>query len=240
MNKTVGIIFADDMEYAPFEEYAEKINAVKSMRRGNESLEYTIKEGGNELKVIAVKSDMGKVNAAFATGMLIADDKVDFILNAGLSGAISGCKREDLVVGTSYIECDFDLTPIGYKPAEKCKGKPYLYEADSKLQELALMSIGLNKCKLGTGDFFLTDNERKTLYKNTFGINAFDMETGAIAAVCNKCNIPFLSVRKISDDADDDAMTEYREMNNKQESCLTEVLCNILSRMVKDNQIFAK
>lgn len=231
MRKIIGLIFADSMEYAPFERYADVMSPVKSIRHGNESLEYTINNGDKEITVIAVKCGIGKVNAASAAAYLIGEDKADIIMNAGLSGAVSKCRREDIIIGTSYIECDFDLTAIDYKLGEKPDGQRYLYQADPMLLKLALEIPHLKTGKLGTGDIFLTSKEKKELYKNAFGINAFDMETGAIAAVCDKSDVPFISIRKISDDADDAAVETYREMNDRQEMCLTEVLTGIIDKL---------
>ena len=239
MKKTVGLVFADGMEYAPFEKFAEENGGVKSVRYGNESVEFTLGRDDREIRVIGVKCGIGKVNAASATALLISADKADYIMNAGLSGAVSGCKREDMVIGTSYVECDYDLTAIGYKLGEKPDGQNYIYSADEMLIRLGEMSQGLLKGKLGTGDIFLTDSVKKNLFKDTFGINAFDMETAAIASVCDKCGIPFMSIRKISDDADDSAQESYREMNDRQETCLTEVLSNIINRMLDEISVWA-
>ena len=60
------------------------------------------------------------------------------------------------------------------------------------------------------------------------------METAAIASVCDKCGIPMLSLRKISDDADDCSVEDYREMNEREEACLTELLEKIILRLLKD------
>lgn len=237
MKKIIGLIFADSMEYAPFERYASELSASKSIRHGNESLEYTLKDKDNEIKAIAVKCGIGKVNAASAAAFLIGEDKADMIMNAGLSGAVSKCRREDMIIGTSYIECDFDLTAIDYKLGEKPDGQRYLYEADKRLLKLAKEIESLKTGKLGTGDIFLTSKEKKELYKKEFDINAFDMETAAIAAVCDKSEIPFLSVRKISDDADDAAVETYREMNDRQEMCLTQVLAQIIDKVLKSDEI---
>ena len=99
----------------------------------------------------------------------------------------------------------------------------------------ALESEGIIKAKAGTGDIFLTDKVRKELYRDTFGIESFDMETAAIAGVCDKCGVPMLSLRKISDDADDASVEAYTEMNNRQEACLTELLVNIFGRILADD-----
>ncbi len=234
MIKTAGILFADSMEYNPFLARAVEMGGKQSIRRGNESVELLITEGNRTIKVVAVKCGIGKTNAASATAFLIADDKADFILNAGLSGAIQGLRREDMVAGTTYIECDFDLTAVGNPPGVKADGQRYLYEADERLLSYALESKGIKKAKCGTGDIFLADPVKKELYKNTFGIESFDMETGAIASVCDKSGVPMLSLRKISDDAGDAACDSYREMNERQEACLTELVFNILDRYVRD------
>lgn len=238
IKKTVGLVFADGMEYSPFENFAVEKGGVKSVRFGNESIEFSLQEGDKEIRVVGVKCGIGKVNAAAATALLISADKADYIMNAGLSGAVSGCKREDMVLGTSYVECDYDLTAIGYKLGEKPDGQTYIYSADETLLKLGEMSKGLKKGKLGTGDIFLTDSVKKNLYKQTFDINAFDMETAAIASVCDKCGVPFMSIRKISDDADDAAGESYREMNDRQEVCLTEVVSNIINRMFGEDSVW--
>lgn len=234
MEKTAGLIFADEMEYAPFLSWAKENVATEEKRHGNDSVITYLKNEENTLKLIAVKCGIGKVNAASATAYLIGEDKADYILNAGLSGAVSRLKREDMIAATSHIECDFDLTAIGYGPGVKADGQRYLYSADETLLSLALQSEGIIAAPTGTGDIFLTDKEKKDFYKNTFGIEAFDMETAAIASVCDKAEIPMLSLRKISDDADDSSVEDYREMNNRKESCLTELLVNILTRLLQN------
>ncbi len=238
MELIIGTIFADSMEYAPFLDWAKTKSATESTLFGNDCVEVSLSEGERKIKIIGVKCGIGKVNAAAATAFLIASEKADIILNAGLSGAVSGLKREDMIAGESYIECDFDLTAIGYKPGEKCDGQKSLLFADEKLLSYALESQGIKKASCGTGDIFLSDPVKKDFFKNTFSIQSFDMETGAIASVCDKAGIPMLSLRKISDDADDSSVEDYREMNDRKESCLTELLVNIYERILADESNF--
>ncbi len=235
MVKNTGLVFADSMEYSPFLAYAKEKGGEEFNLRGNDAVTFTMEKGDRKLVITGVKCGIGKVNAASATAFLISDMKADYILNAGLSGAVSGLKREDMVAAESYVECDYDLTAIGYGLGVKPDGQEYILKADEKLLSYALESKGIKKAKTGTGDIFLTDSARKKLYSNTFGIGAFDMETAAIASVCEKCGVPMLSVRKISDDADDCSVEDYREMNDRQESCLTELLESILLRLLADD-----
>ena len=235
MNKTVGILFADTMEYGPFLKWAKKKDGREEVRRGNDACCVTLSENGRVLEIIGVRCGIGKVNAASATAFLIGEDNADIILNAGLSGAVQKLRREDMIAVETYVECDYDLTAIGKPLGVKADDQKYIYSADEKLMSYALMSEGIIKAKAGTGDIFLTDKVKKELYKDTFGIESFDMETAAIAGVCDKCGIPMLSLRKISDDADDASVEDYREMNNRQEACLTELLVNIFSRILNDD-----
>ena len=235
MVKNIGLVFADTMEYNPFLAYAQEKGGKEFNLRGNDAVTLTLESGDRQLVITGVKCGIGKVNAASAASFLISDMKAEYILNAGLSGAVSGLKREDMVAAESYVECDFDLTAIGYGLGVKPDGQEYILKADEKLLSYAMESKGIISTKTGTGDIFLTDPVRKKLFLDTFGIGAFDMETAAIASVCEKCGIPMLSVRKISDDADDCSVEDYREMNDRQESCLTELLESILLRLLADD-----
>ena len=222
----IGFVIADDNEYIPFLAFAKEQGAKESVRRGKESIEFSY--AGKE--IVAVKAGIGKVNAAAVTAFLIADDKVDAIISFGLSGAISGLAKNDIVAGTSYTECDFDLTAIGYELGVKPQ-KKYVYEADKALLEAAMKIDGMKTAVCGCGDLFLADKERKELYKKTFNITEFDMETGAEASVCYDAGVPFLAIRQISDTADDTAADSYRMLNDSQPVELTEVIKQIIEKL---------
>lgn len=228
----IGIVIADGMEYTPFAKYAhKKATCAEEKYFGNDSISFTLHGKKNDLEITCVKCGIGKVNAASATAFLIADKKADAIFNVGLSGAIHEVVREDVVVGTSFVEADFDLTaigrPLGAKPEQE-----YIYYADEQLLNAALSTFdGIKKGRFGSGDIFLADPFKKRLYKESFHLSAFDMETAAIASVCHKAQVPFLSIRKISDDADDCATDAYTEMNNRAEIALSEVLFRLFGKL---------
>lgn len=221
--KTIGVVIADEWEFEPLKRWAEKYSFSQKVYTMNETIEFSV----NDAKIIAVKCGIGKVNAALATSFLIFDKKCDIILNIGLSGAIKGIRKNDIVVGSEFIECDFDLTPVCRKPGEK-PGQDYLYSADEKLLALAKKCSVDSVCRFGTGDIFLTDKDLKNKYSSVFDIFAFDMETAAIASVCHKTSTPFASIRKISDDCDETAAESYTDLNEKKEIHLSEVLEELL------------
>ena len=222
----IGFVIADENEYIPFLNFAKEQCCVEIKRRGKDSVSF--KHGGK--KLIAVKAGIGKVNAAAAAAFLIADDDVDAVISFGLSGAVSGLAKNDIVAGTTYTECDFDLTAIGYEPGKKPQ-ETSVYPADLKLLNAAMKIEGIKTAVCGCGDLFLADKEKKDFYKKTFGINEFDMETGAVASVCHDAGVPFLAIRQISDTADDTAAESYTELNDKCEMTLTQVIISLIESL---------
>lgn len=226
MKKRIGFLFADEMEFLPFAEYA--------LRHGGEKVQETPLEvvslPTETAMIFAIHSGVGKVCATMAAMTLILEYRVEALLNAGLSGAVSELQRGDMIAGTTYVECDFDVRVFGRRLGEKIEGD-YLHQADPCLLEAASGLAGMKKGPLGSGDFFLHTEEKKKEYREEFSVLAFDMESAAIACACDRFSVPFLSVRKISDDADDTAAESYREMNQLAEFSLSEILLKIVERL---------
>lgn len=222
----IGVVIADDMEFLPLVESVADYNPVKGEINGYETIAFSM----NGKEITAIKCRIGKVNAAAATAMLIERMKPDCIMNIGLSGGVKGVNRGTVFAGTSFTECDFDLRalgrPLGVKP-----GQEYVYEADKNLLDAIPAEMGIRLLKCGTGDYFLTKDSQKEEYHNLFGINTFDMETGAIASVCKSCDTPLLSIRKISDDSEDSAAEDYQKMNALAETALADILLAVINNL---------
>lgn len=221
--KKLGIIVADSDEFSPLAE---------TVTRGGYSEEFFLKRRILKFKITenteayAMLCGIGKVNAAAATAHLV-DIGCEIILNYGLSGGISGVNRGDICVCNKFLEHDFDLTTIGYKPCEK-PGQAYIYEADKHLFKLIKeMLPGIKTGTAATGDRFVCDPVLRDFLKNEFNAMSCDMETAAIAYVCEYAGIPFAAVRKISDDAGADAADSYREMNSANETALSDFILDV-------------
>ena len=57
-----------------------------------------------------------------------------------------------------------------------------------------------------------------------------DMETAAVAFVCEYASVPFACVRRISDDAGADAAESYREMNCSSQTELSDFILECARR----------
>ena len=199
--------------------------------------EYTIKHMPafdfeyNSHQCTAVCFGIGKVNAALGAALALSEGNYDGVINTGWSGAVSGVFKGDIIVSDSCGECDFDLTPIGRLPGQKPGQAEYIYKCDNALYNAAAGIEGFKHGNLGTGDFFLTDAERKDKYKELFNISAFDMESGALGAVCYLLNVPFVSIRKISDSADDVGVDDYQNSVKTDITAFSEIVLKVLENL---------
>ena len=154
-------------------------------------------------QIILLKSGIGKVNAAMQVTSLIAEERPDYIINSGVAGGIGeGMHQGDIVVGT---ECCYHDVWCGEGEWGQVQGYPlkfsaseYLLEAmrNAQLNEKFQLVFGL----ICTGDQFISDLATlQGIKKNFPDGKAVDMESAAIAQVCYAKQVPFMSLRIVSD-----------------------------------------
>ena len=232
----IGIVVADVEEYEPFAARVEKGEYEEYSFLGRKGHKFTVTTQNGKAEVISMLSGIGKVNAsAVASHLLTVGCQI--ILNYGLSGGISGIRREELTLASRFVEHDFDLSGIGYKLCEK-PNQEYIYSSDEGLNRLLCETV--SGVKLGTavtGDSFICDNEVRNRLKENFGAMSCDMETAAIAYVCAFGGVPFMSLSRISDDAGDEAIDSYREMIAQNKIALSDIIFDFVSVIVDKYEI---
>lgn len=163
--------------------------------------------GNNE--IILWQCGIGKVNAAVGTMRLIHEHHPDAIISTGLAGGIDPqMKIMDMFAATQTVYHDVDCGGISdgsVCPIGQVQGLPARYDADQHLIDTALKVPRADGERLVTGlictgDQFITDRERQNTIKRHFpdGL-ACDMESAAIAQTCYLMEVPFMSLRVISD-----------------------------------------
>lgn len=218
--KKIGIIVADSDEFAPLEENIKRGKYTEKTFLKRRIFEFKI--GDTEL--CAMLCGIGKVNAAAGAAHLV-DIGCEVILNYGLSGGISGVRRGEICLCTEFLEHDFNLTTIGYKPCEKPGQESFVYNSDKRLNGIVKSLLPHIKEGLAaTGDCFVCDEKLRSFLRDEFGAMCCDMETAAIAYVCEYAGVPFASVRRVSDDAGESALESYREMNTSGETVLSDFI----------------
>lgn len=234
-NLKIGVVVADVEEYKPLVELWQDFSTDSNIKMARDNNCYLLKAENGEAEVMAINCGIGKVNAATAATHLI-DLGCDVILNYGLSGGISGVRRGETVVADRFLEHDFDLTTIGYKPCEKPRQK-YIYDADERLLNIVKALYPAMKCGTAVcGDRFICSREDRDFFKSNFSAMSCDMETAAIASVCDMFNIPFIALRRISDDAGEGAVDSYNDMNTSGETVLTDIFDKIVRSVIASKE----
>ena len=179
--------------------YDDEINGV-SVTEGTLS--------GNSL-VLAL-SGVGKVNAAATTQAIISEFYPDAVINVGLAG---GCDPS-LPVGTAVVAtrlCYHDMDNLikqGFPDLQHC------FLTDPGIQALVKdvlsnMEVPFKEGIIATGDMFVNSDEvREDIVRRT-GCLCVDMDSAAVANVCARNSVPVVSVRVLSDSANETATDDF-------------------------------
>lgn len=194
----IGIIGAFDEEV---EKFIEVFHLVK-----DDSHIWDIYTGIFEGKHLFVcRSGIGKVNSEAMTQYLIDHYHIDLVINSGCAGSLlSKVKIMDVVLSSYVTYHDFQPTRVmEYSVPELGKvqaSTKLIHIAEDALKKLEVDNYYI--APIASGDCFVTDAEmRDQIYKAT-GAYAVDMESASIGHICKLNQVPFLSLRTISDFSD--------------------------------------
>ena len=201
---TIGVICSSLFEIEP---WLRHINADKVVRKAR----YDFHIGNiDRVKIVAVVCGICKTNAAIVTQILIDAFSCNTVINTGVAGGISPqVELNEVVVSEECMYWDIESKNL----TQYC---PYIekdhFAADEKLlsaaRELAADSPDVHFGRIATGEVFVKDGQR---IREKTGALCVDMESGSVAHTCYVNGIPFLTVRAISDYADDRAQESFHK-----------------------------
>ncbi len=171
----------------------------------------------NGVPVVVAVSGVGKVFAAVCAQIMILKYGVGKIINIGVAGTVDeSLNVGDLVISSQVCQHDMDTSAVG-DPKGMVSGVNLVYfPADKALGELAVEAARENGIPyktgvIASGDQFVADKPKGLSIRREFDASAVEMEAGSIGQVCYINNIPFLSLRVISDDASEEAHVSYAD-----------------------------
>ena len=222
-----GIVCAGDEELAPFLPMMDHCKVIEKARLKF----YEGQIDGTE--VVALFSGVCKVNAAIASQILIDIFDVNAIINSGTAGGMdTRLKIFDTVISTEvcYHDVAQDIL-TKFHPWMKS----VFFEADQKLIELSKSAVEKIKLpgkvfwgRMVTGESFITEEGRQKI-NDEFAPLTVDMETAGIAHVCYVNHIPFISVRCVTDTAEESGVSNFEENCAKASAIAKDIVVAILN-----------
>ena len=142
-----------------------------------------------------IYTGIGKVNALISVNQALTDFKPDNLINFGTAGS-SRSDLKGLHEVTTFKQRDMDLRSLGLSLG---------VTLNDHINDIYLDRPGLS---CGTGDSFVTTNlELKT--------DLYDMEAYALAKLCLIEKIKFFCFKYISDEANENALSDWHENVSK-------------------------
>lgn len=225
--KYIGIIAAEDKE----------IEAIKSLMTDmaeEKIYNLSIYKGKiRDSSCLLVKAGIGKVNAGRTAQIIIDKFEISAVINVGAAGATSAkLKIGDVVISTSLIQHDFDVTAFGREKGF-IPGVGKNFKADENIvnwckEAATLNDISHEKGIIVTGDSFISSGEEKLELNKEFNALCVEMEGGAIAHVCTLCDVPFVVIRSISDEVNGDAKVDFEEFLETASKRCADIIYNIV------------
>ena len=188
-----------------------------------------------EIDAVCVLSRIGKVAAAMTATTLVEKFGVTHILFTGVAGAGDKTVQVgDIVVAESLVQHDMDASPLfprfevpltglTHFPGDRRLNARLLEAAhafldedfDDAIDDGEKAVFGLNRPRIhrgliASGDQFIRDREHINGLNTALpGLVAVEMEGAAVAQVCYELNLPCAVIRTISDNANENAATDF-------------------------------
>ena len=178
----------------------------------------------DELKTKSSKIDLlytgvGKINAAISiTKYLSKRTLPEYVINYGTAGS-NTIEVGKIVDCTKFIQRDMDATGLGFKKHETPFDTKYPKIIDFSFFEKNPINMYLT---CATGDSFINSED------SHIG-DVVDMEAYALAKVCYKYDIPFISFKFISDGADTNANIDWKRNINNGEKLFKSIVLDPLA-----------
>ena len=171
---------------------------------------------GNE--IFLVRSGVGEIRAAMTFQLLVDKFDVDAVLNFGFVGSLDNrFDVGDLVLAEKVVHYQFDTSAIDNVPAGQYDGNDGIYfNTDKQLMDKVQNQLDtkMPQVVVASGDKFVASKEDKN-YLRTLGAEICEMECAGLVIASVRNNVPLLSIKVISDKADESADVSFAEVVKK-------------------------
>jgi len=180
----------------------------------------------NKMLLSAVSAGLGKTNCAAAAQRMISELRCDIIIDSGSAGALDEkCSCGDIVFTINSYE--YDLFPpeafnkfkkelssstIMEKVLTNEKSRTVFNEFSRHINDKYNCKVFIGDCACGEKD--VNSKKLKESLKTNYKSIICNWETSAVLKTANLCGVTCLSIRSISDNADENMKSDYKKNAN--------------------------
>lgn len=148
-------------------------------------------------EVVLSISGIGKVNSALTSYIMVNNFNVSQVINSGICGGMKNLRKKDIIISKYTYQADFDISAITNYKIGEIPNMPYPFFSDKILLNKIKEKLNFIEATILSSDKFITKIDNNFYQIDDF--IACDMESASINQVCNMLNIPFFSIRVVSD-----------------------------------------
>lgn len=224
------VIAAMGQEIRPFCDRATDLGEVLTV--GNARMQEGRISG---VEIVLIRSGIGLINGSSAVVSALHRWDPDIVVSVGSAGGMTGkVKRGDVVVGTEMTYSTADAVAFGYEMGQ-VPGMPVRFAGDPEAIAVLSQEPGVVPGVIASGDVFVSGYLLDSIVFEFPETAAVDMESAAIAQVCYSFDVPFISVRGISDMCGSDASNEHDtfldDVSEKSAETVVRLLTHVATRV---------
>ena len=177
-------------------------------------------------------SGVGEIKAALAVQLVKDLFDVEAVLNFGFVGTVNpSLSIAELVVVDKVCHYQFDISSLnGIESGRYSDHADRYFYLDKDLIARVLANVGrpIHVVTDASGDKFVSSSGDKDMLRDEFKADICEMELAGIAIACERNNLPLLSLKVVSDKADESATGDFDEIVHTGMRKLAKVLPDVL------------
>lgn len=214
--KKIGMIVAVEIS-AVLSRYGRPSSCSKEC--GFDIMKYNCKN----YELIIAKSGEGELAAAAAVEHLISRHGVDMVVNFGVVGGLTPeMSKAKTCIVERVVHYQFDLSEIDPVKVGQHIGYDdiYLYPDRGLFKKAIELHPELLPVTCASGDRFVGKAEDKAALNRDFGAEICEMEAAGVVLTCDRCGIPCLLIKTVSDGITGGAEEFSKEVSRSADICL--------------------
>ncbi len=214
--KKIGMIVAVEIS-AVLSRYGRPSSCSKEC--GFDIMKYNCKN----YELIIAKSGEGELAAAAAVEHLISRHGVDMVVNFGVVGGLTPeMSKAKTCIVERVVHYQFDISEIDPVKVGQHIGYDdiYLYPDRGLFNKAIELHPELLPVTCASGDRFVGKAEDKAALNRDFGAEICEMEAAGVVLTCDRCGIPCLLIKTVSDGITGGAEEFSKEVSRSADICL--------------------